>query len=113
MKKNVISVIVPIFNISKYLDKCIESILNQSYSDLEIILVDDGSSDNSGSICDYYATMDKRIRVIHKENGGLVSARKAGLEIATGEYIAFIDGDDWIDAEMYSEMLELCIKNDG
>ncbi len=113
MKKNVISVIVPIFNISKYLDKCIESILNQSYSDLEIILVDDGSSDNSGSICDYYATMDKRIRVIHKENGGLVSARKAGLEIATGEYIAFVDGDDWIDAEMYSEMLELCIKNDA
>lgn len=110
--KGKISVIVPIFNVSKYLEKSIKSILNQSYSDLEIILVDDGSTDDSGSICDYYATIDKRIMVIHKENGGLVTARKAGLETATGNYIAFVDGDDWIEPEMYSEMLDLCVKND-
>ena len=103
-----ISVIVPIFNISEYLEKCIESIINQSYSDLEIILVNDGSTDNSGSICDDYASRDERIKVIYKENGGLVTARKTGLEAATGEYIAFVDGDDWIDTNMYMEMLELC-----
>lgn len=112
-KRKIISVIVPIFNVSKYIDRCIESIRNQSYSDLEIILVDDGSTDSSGSICDNYAAVDKRIKVVHKENGGLVTARKAGLESATGEYIAFVDGDDWIDAAMYSHMIELCEKNDA
>lgn len=111
--KGKISVIVPIFNISEYLEKCIKSICNQSYPDLEIILVDDGSTDDSGSICDYYATIDKRIMVIHKESGGMVTAKKAGLEAATGDYVAFVDGGDWIEPEMYSEMLDLCIKDDA
>lgn len=79
MKQNeVISIIVPIFNVEDYLDKCIKSILSQSYTNLEIILIDDGSTDKSGKICEYYATQDKRVKVIHKENGGLVSARKRG-----------------------------------
>lgn len=113
MKKHIISVIVPIYNISQYIDMSIKSIMNQTYLDLEIILVDDGSTDNSGEICDQYALLDKRIKVIHKENGGLVVARKVGIENATGEYIAFVDGDDWIEPEMYAELLELCIKSNA
>ncbi len=95
--KNVlISIIVPIYNIKDYLEKCIESILRQTYRNLEIILVDDGSTDGSGQICDEYAKKDSRIVVIHKENGGLVSARKAGAKAATGDYVIDVDGDDWI-----------------
>ncbi len=106
MKQNeVISIIVPIFNVEDYLDKCIKSILSQSYTNLEIILIDDGSTDKSGKICEYYATQDKRVKVIHKENGGLVSARKKGLEVATGNFIGFVDGDDYILETMYEELL--------
>lgn len=92
MKK--ISVIVPVYNVEKYLEECIDSILNQTYTNLEIILVDDGSKDNSGLICDKYADKDNRIKVIHKSNGGLSSARNAGLDSATGDYIMFCDSDD-------------------
>ena len=102
-----ISVIVPIYNVEKYLVKCIESIINQTYSNLEIILVDDGSPDNCHIICDEYAKKDSRIKVIHKKNGGLSDARNAGLDIATGEYISFIDSDDWIYKDMYTDLIDL------
>ena len=100
-----ISVIVPIYKVEDYLPKCIDSILNQTYKDLEIILVDDGSPDNCGKICDEYAKQDKRIRVIHKENGGLSSARNAGIEAAKGDYIGFVDSDDYISMDMYEKMV--------
>jgi len=93
------------------LDKCVKSILNQTYRNLEIILVDDGSTDNCPAMCDEYARQDARITVIHKENGGLSSARNAGMEIANGEYIGFVDSDDWIAPEMYEVLLEGFIKN--
>lgn len=101
-----ISVIVPVYNVEKYLNKCVDSILNSSYKKLEIILVDDGSVDHSGSLCDDLATKDRRIIVLHKKNGGLSSARNAGLEVATGEYVSFIDSDDYIDANMFEIMLK-------
>lgn len=91
-----ISIIVPVYNVEKYVGKCIESVLSQTYKDWELILVDDGSTDNSGKICDEYALKDNRIKIIHKENGGLPSARKAGLNIATGDFIFHLDGDDFI-----------------
>lgn len=96
-----ISVIVPIYNVEAYLETCIESICNQTYKDMEIILVDDGSTDGCYEICERYRSRDSRIRVVHKENGGLVSARKAGLGVAGGQYITFVDGDDWIEPDMY------------
>lgn len=102
-----ISVIVPVYNIEKYVGECIESILNQAYSNLEIILVDDGSIDESGAICDSYAKCDKRIVVIHKKNGGLVSARKAGLNKASGKYVGYVDGDDWVGKEFYRNLLRV------
>lgn len=102
--KQKISVIVPVYNVEKYIRKSLDSILNQSYSNLEIILVDDGSLDNSGTICDEYASKDARIKVIHKENGGLSDARNAGVQVATGELIGFIDSDDFIASEMYECM---------
>jgi len=101
-----VSVIVPVYNVAEYLPQCIESIIAQTYRNLEIILVDDGSDDGSEVICDQYARADDRIKVIHKENGGLVSARKAGLRTAKGEYISYVDGDDWIDHGMYRKLLE-------
>ena len=101
-----ISVIVPIYNVEKYLRKCIESIINQTYTNLEIILVDDGSPDNCGLICDEYAKKDNRIKVIHKKNGGAASARNVGLQVATGKWISFIDSDDWIDFNLYSSLLK-------
>lgn len=100
-----ISVIVPVYNIEKYIKKCICSIINQTYKDLEIIIVDDGSNDRSGQICDEFAGQDERIIVIHKENGGLSSARNVGLDIARGEYIGFVDGDDYISERMYETLL--------
>lgn len=103
MKK--ISIIVPIYKSEKYLDRCIESIVNQTYKNLEIILVDDGSPDNCPKICDEYAKKDSRIVVVHKENGGVSSARNAGLDIAKGDYIAFVDSDDYIEKDMYLELL--------
>ncbi len=101
-----ISVIVPIYNIKQYISECIESIINQTYKDMEIILVDDGSTDGSERICDAYAKKDDRIKVIHKKNEGLVRARKTGLENATGDYIAYVDGDDWIEHDMIAKLYD-------
>lgn len=94
-----VTVVIPVYNVEKYLGKCVESILSQTYRDLEIILIDDGSPDSSGVICDNYAKRDSRIQVIHKQNGGLSDARNAGIEIATGDYICFVDSDDWLEPE--------------
>lgn len=102
-----ISVIVPVYKVENFLERCIESILCQSYTELEIILVDDGSPDNCGKICDKYARKDSRIKVIHKKNGGLSSARNAGLAIATGDYISFVDSDDWVDQGIYETMISV------
>ncbi len=96
MQKDLISVIVPIYNVEQYLNKCISSIINQTYKNLEIILVDDGSPDNCPFICDDFANKDKRIKVIHKKNGGLSDARNAGIELASGKYLCFVDSDDYI-----------------
>lgn len=101
-----ISIIVPIYKVEKYIRQCIESIINQSFKDLEIILVDDGSPDNCPEICDEYADKDNRIKVIHKQNEGLIAARKSGLKTATGEYVSFVDGDDWIDTDMYKKVYQ-------
>ena len=107
-----ISIVVPIYMIDKYVGICIESLLNQTYKNLEIILVDDGSKDRCSEICDLYATKDARIKVIHKENGGLVSARKAGVLAATGRYIGFVDGDDWVGAGFYQSLYNAISQND-
>lgn len=107
-----ISVIVPIYNVEKYLKNCIESVINQSFSDFELILVDDGSKDRSGEICDKYSKTDKRIKVIHKENGGLVSARQAGIKLAAGDYIFNLDGDDSIESDAFETAYDI-IKNTG
>lgn len=96
MENDLISIIIPVYNVEKYLRQCLESVINQTYKNLEIILVDDGSKDASGGICDEYAEKDGRIKVIHKENGGVSSARNVGLENVTGSYIAFIDSDDYV-----------------
>lgn len=109
--RDLISIIIPVYNVEKYLKKCINSIIRQSYNNIEIILIDDGSTDNSGKICDEYALKDNRINVIHKENGGLSSARNVGIEKAHGKYITFIDSDDWIDEEMILTLLKI-IKNE-
>ena len=100
-----ISVIVPVYKTEKYLERCINSILNQTYKDIELILVDDGSPDKCPAICDTFAQMDERVKVIHKVNGGVSTARNTGLEIATGDYIAFVDSDDYIELDMYEKML--------
>lgn len=102
-----VSVIIPIYNVEKYLRKCIESVIAQTLEDIQIICVDDGSKDNCGKICDEYAKKDKRVTVIHKENGGLVTARKAGLNAAAGKYIGFVDGDDWVEPDLYEHMYNL------
>lgn len=103
-----VSIIVPVYNTREFLPKCVESILGQSLSDLELILVDDGSSDGSSEICDSYAAEDDRVVVIHKENGGSTSARNAGISVAHGEYIGFADSDDWIESSMYKTLLSMC-----
>lgn len=101
-----ISIIIPVYNTEAYLDKCIESVTAQTYTDIEIILVDDGSPDNCPAICDVWAAKDSRIKVIHKPNGGLSDARNAGMAIAQGEYIGFVDSDDWIEPQMYELLLD-------
>ncbi len=103
---NLISVVVPIYKVEKYLDECINSIIHQTYTNLEIILVDDGSPDNCPKMCDEWAKKDERIKVIHKKNGGLSDARNAGLAIATGEYISFIDSDDFLELDLYKLAIE-------
>ncbi|WP_238602003.1 glycosyltransferase family 2 protein [Lysinibacillus parviboronicapiens] len=107
-----LSIIVPIYNVEPYLRKCIESILKQQFVDFELILVNDGSTDSCPIICEEYAERDARIIVIHQENGGLVSARKAGLTIACGQYIGYVDSDDWIEADMYSALCDAARKFD-
>ena len=107
--KLLFSIVVPVYNIEKYIAKSVESIINQTYSNLEIILIDDGSTDSSGDICDTFGQMDNRIKVIHKKNGGLVSARKRGVYAASGTYITFVDGDDWIEKDHVEKIIR-CIE---
>jgi glycosyltransferase involved in cell wall biosynthesis len=111
--QELISVIVPVYNVEKYIRKAIESIRNQTYQNLEIILVDDGSPDESGNICDVLAKRDDRIKVIHKENGGAATARNAGLGVMTGEYIAFVDADDYMEASYIETLYQLIRDNDA
>lgn len=120
-----ISVIIPVYNVEKYLVHCLESVIGQTYKNLQIILVDDGSTDHSPAICDEYAKKDGRIEVIHQKNGGLPAARNCGLKYARGEYIGFVDSDDWIHLDMYKHLAEIlekynadmstveCYKTDG
>lgn len=108
-----VSVIVPVYNVEKYLDRCVKSILGQTYKNIEIILIDDGSTDMSGELCEKYASEDKRIKVIHKENKGLVSARKTGVNAATGTYVAYVDSDDWIDKTMYEELVKEIVQHNA
>ena len=113
MESSKISVIVPVYKVEPYLRKCLDSIANQTYKNLEIILVDDGSPDNCGAICDEYAAKDERITVIHQKNGGLSAARNAGLDIATGELIGFIDSDDWMELDTYEYLLTNMLKENA
>ena len=105
-----ISVIVPVYNVMAYLTRCVDSIRKQTYRNLEILLVDDGSTDNSGALCEKFALEDKRIRVFHKENGGSSSARNLGIEKATGDFIGFVDSDDYIEPEMYERLLAMLLE---
>lgn len=107
-KEKLISVIVAAYNIDSYISRCLDSLLEQSYSNMEIIVVDDGSVDRTGVICDQYAARDSRIKVIHQQNAGLSGARNAGLAVSTGAYIGYVDGDDWIEPEMYRQMYTAC-----
>jgi len=109
MQNPLISIIIPIYKVEDYIRRCIDSIVSQTYKNLEIILVDDGSPDNCGNICEEYSLKDKRIKVIHKKNGGLSSARNFGLDIASGEYIGFVDSDDWIENDMYESLYNAII----
>lgn len=106
MQKDLVSIIVPVYNVEKYLKQCIDSIINQTYINTEIILIDDGSTDNSGKICDDYAKKDNRIKVIHKKNEGISATRNRGIDEAYGEYISFVDSDDYIDKDMISILCE-------
>lgn len=107
-----ISIIVPIYKTEKYLNRCVDSILNQKFTDFELILVDDGSPDQCPAMCDEYVLKDMRVRVIHKKNAGVAAARNSGLDAAVGEYITFVDSDDWIDPEMYQSMMKIARKYD-
>lgn len=107
-----ISIIVPVFNVEEYLEECLDSIIKQTYKQIQVIMVDDGSTDLSGRICDNYSRLDSRFKVIHKKNGGVSSARNVGLDAAEGEYIGFVDPDDWIDVDMYDRLLyNICKYN--
>ena len=108
-----LSIIVPVYKVEPYLRKCVDSILAQTFTDFELILVDDGSPDGCPAICDEYAQKDSRVKVIHKENGGLSDARNAGLDIAQGEYIGFVDSDDWIHPEMYRRLLNTAERTES
>ena len=111
--EELISIIVPIYNVEQFLDECIKSILEQTYKNLEVILCDDGSTDSCPQICDKYAKIDPRIHVVHKDNGGLSDARNAGIDIATGDYITFIDSDDFINKNMISYLYNSLKENDA
>ncbi len=106
-----ISVIIPVYNVEPYIRQCLDSVVHQTYKNLEIIIVDDGSPDNCGAICDEYAANDERIQVIHKENGGLASARNTGIEYASGEWIAFVDSDDWCKTDYYEQLMSHMCKD--
>ena len=106
MESPVFSIIIPVYNVELYLDKCIKSVLSQSYEDFELILVDDGSKDDSGKICDSYSSTDKRVKVIHKQNAGVSAARNTGLDKARGKYVCFVDSDDWIDNHYLQYVLD-------
>ena len=112
-KEDLISIVIPVYKVEKYLEKCVESVINQTYKNLEILLVNDGSPDNCPKICDEYAQKDNRIKVIHKENGGLSDARNAGIDVATGKYITFIDSDDYISNDYVEYMYNLAQKHNA
>ncbi len=105
--KPLVSVVIPVYNVEKYLARCVDSVLVQTYPNIEVILVDDGSPDGSGAICDQYASEHSNVRVVHKPNGGLASARNAGMKVMTGQYLFFVDSDDWIDPETLEELTEI------
>lgn len=113
MKKGLISIIVPIYNVDKYLNKCVRSILNQTYTNIEVILVDDGSTDQSGYVCDTFAEFDNRVRVVHQNNSGLTVTRRVGVNLAKGDYIGFVDGDDWIEPDMYEVLYHYAVNNEA
>lgn len=108
-----ISIIIPVYQAELYIHKCLDCLLNQTYQDIEIILIDDGSRDKSGEICDHYAQKDQRIRVIHQENGGVSKARQKGLETSTGDYVIHADPDDWVDTTMCEELLKVAVEEDA
>lgn len=108
-----VSIIVPMYGVEQYVEKCIKSLLNQTLQEIEIILVDDGSPDRSGEIADEYAQKDSRIKVVHQKNAGLGPARNSGVQVATGEYIGFVDSDDWVNYEMFGSLYEMAIKNNA
>lgn len=112
-KRPQLSIIVPVYNVEKFLDKCLSSILSQTFTEFELILVDDGSTDGSGEICNRYAESDNRIHVIHKKNGGLSSARNQGIITARGEYIGFCDSDDWVEPDMYKELMSAALNENA
>lgn len=107
MQDDLVSVIIPVYNVEKYLARCVDSIKNQTYSHLEILLIDDGSTDSSGALCEELAVMDKRIRVIHQKNGGLSCARNTGIAHAKGKYLTFVDSDDWTKQDMIEYLYSL------
>lgn len=113
MEEQLISIIVPVYKVEAYLDRCVQSIADQSYENLEIILVDDGSPDNCPAMCDAWAEKDSRVKVIHKRNGGLSDARNAGMAIATGEFMGFVDSDDWLAPDMYQHLHDLLEADDS
>lgn len=107
-----VSIIVPVYNVKPYLSRCVDSLLGQSYQNMELLLVDDGSTDGSEALCDEYAAQDARVRVLHKKNGGLSDARNAGVDAAKGEYLSFVDGDDWV-SPYYIENLYRALEQAG
>ena len=110
MNNLLVSVVVPVYNSESFLDQCIQSIVNQSYKNIEVILVNDGSTDTSGAMCDKYASIDSRVKVIHKKNGGLVTSRKEGIKLSTGDYILYVDGDDWIEVDLVKDYIQQVSK---
>ena len=110
--KEKVSIIIPIYKVEKYLDECVNSVVKQTYNDLEIILVDDGSPDACPSMCDEWEIIDDRIKVIHKENGGLSDARNAGIKVMTGDYVLFVDSDDYLASNMVEELLKKAKQHD-